>query len=169
MIFIADVITLLDQCFAKWSICALYYRIFSVNRVYALWIKGIAAVQFALYVVLVILQSLQCRPLNKFWQWWAAGDCIPFSTLLLAIDPLNSLIDFVLVILAMTMIRSLHMKTQAKWKLGFLFGLGGLSVPAYIPFTASIPPSSASSTNSLQSRSHRIHQGRAGLSSGSEM
>lgn len=169
MIFIADIITLLDQCFAKWSICALYYRIFSVNRTYALWIKGVAAVQFALYIVLVIMQSLQCRPLNKFWQWWADGECIPFSTLLLAIDPLNSLIDFVLVGLAMTMIRSLHMKTQAKWKLGFLFGLGGLSVPPYIPSTASIPPSSASLANSLQSRSHRIHQGWAGLSSGSEM
>ena len=80
MVFIADIITFLDQCFAKWSICALYYRIFSVNRVYALWIQFIAAVQFALYVVLVIMQSLKCRPLNRFWQWWIPGYCIPFST-----------------------------------------------------------------------------------------
>ena len=130
MIFIADVITLLDQCFAKWSICALYYRIFSVNRVYALWIQSIAAVQFALYVVLVIMQSLECRPLHRFWQWWVPGHCIPFSTLLLAIEPLNSLIDFALVILAMAMIHSLRIKTQARWKLRILFGLGGLSVTA---------------------------------------
>ena len=61
---------------------------------------------------------------------------MPFSTLLLAIEPLNLLIDFALVILAMAMIRSLQMKTQAKWKLRFLLGLGGLSVTAYIPFTA---------------------------------
>ena len=126
MIFIADIITLLDQCFAKWSICALYYRIFSVKRVYAIWIKGIAAVQLALYIALVVMQSLQCRPLNRFWQWWIPGNCIPFSTLLLAIEPLNSLIDFALVILAMSIIRSLRMKTAAKWRLRFLFGLGGL-------------------------------------------
>lgn len=135
MIFIADIITLLDQCFAKWSICALYYRIFSVNKVYALWIKGIAAVQFILYIMLVILQFLQCRPLKKFWQWWTPGNCIPFSTLLLVIEPLNSLIDFALVILAMSMIRSLRIKTQAKWKLRFLFGLGGLSVHTFTPYT----------------------------------
>ena len=58
---------------------------------------------------------------------------MPFSTILLAIDPLNSLIDFTLVILAMAMIRSLHLKRQAKWKLRFLFGLGGLSVTTYFP------------------------------------
>jgi hypothetical protein len=139
MIFVADVITLLDQCFAKWSICALYYRIFSVKRVYGLWIQGIAALQFALYIVLVVMQFLQCRPLNKFWQWWSPGDCMPFSTLLLAIEPANSLIDFALVILAMAMIRSLNMKTEAKWKLRFLFGLGGLSVTAHPAFRPPLP------------------------------
>ena len=126
MIFIADVITLLDQCFAKWSICALYYRLFSVKRGVAIWIQCIAAVQFVLYIVLVIMQSFQCRPLNKFWQWWAPGHCMPFSTLLVAIDPLNSLIDFALVVLAVFAIRSLRLKPGAKWKLRFLFGLGGL-------------------------------------------
>lgn len=140
MIFIANVITLLDQCFAKWSICALYYRIFSVKRVFALCIQGIAAVQLALYIVLVVIQSLQCRPLNRSWQWWASGSCMPFSTVLVAIEPLNSLLDFALVLLAMAMISSLHIKTEAKWKLRFLFGLGGLSVTAYIPYTAFIPP-----------------------------
>lgn len=126
MIFIVDMITLLDQSFAKWSICALYYRIFGVKRAYRLWIQGIAAAQLVIYVVLLVIQALQCRPLERFWQWWAPGKCMPFSTILLAVEPPNSLIDFILVILAMSMLHSLQIKPKAKWKLRFLFGLGGL-------------------------------------------
>ncbi|KAF7865956.1 hypothetical protein EAF04_006120 [Stromatinia cepivora] len=65
--------------------------------------------------------------MNKFWQWWAPGKCIPFSTILVSLEPPNSLIDFALVILALSMIRSLRIKTKAKWKLRFLFGLGSLA------------------------------------------
>lgn len=169
MMFIADIITLLDQCFAKWSICALYYRIFRVNRIYGLWIRGIAAVQFALYVALVILQSLQCRPLNKFWQWWAPGECFPFSTILLSIEPLNSVIDFALVILAIIMVRSLHVQIQTKWKLWFLFGLGGLSVTTETLYTVFQPSDFASWAHNLQNRSLWIYQGWAGVSSRSAM
>ncbi|KAF7865955.1 hypothetical protein EAF04_006119 [Stromatinia cepivora] len=36
LVFVSDVITMLDQSLAKLSICALYYRIFGVKRRFAL-------------------------------------------------------------------------------------------------------------------------------------
>lgn len=126
MIFVADMITMLDQTFAKLSVCALYHRIFGINLVYRRWIYFLGGFQCATYTALAFIQSFQCRPLNKFWQWWADGECMPFSTILLSLEPPNSLVDFCLVILALVMIRPIQMKSAAKWKLRLLFGLGTL-------------------------------------------
>ncbi|KAK0629906.1 hypothetical protein B0T17DRAFT_203135 [Bombardia bombarda] len=126
-IFVSNLITLLDQTLAKLSICALYHRIFGINRKYRLWIWALAILQILLYIALVILQCLQCTPIAKQWQWWTEGVCLPFATILVAIEPINSVIDFALVVLAMFMIKSLHMKSGVKWKLRFLFALGGLA------------------------------------------
>lgn len=126
MIFVADMITMLDQTFSKWSICALYMRIFGVKRNYKLWIWSLAAAQGLVYVGLAIMQPLQCRPINRFWQFWVDGECFPFSWILLVLEIPNSLIDFALVGLAMIMIKGVQLQTKSKWKLRFLFGLGSL-------------------------------------------
>lgn len=126
MVFAADIITMLDQTLAKLSICALYYRIFGVNRAYRPWIYLIGAVQIATYMALLIMQFLQCQPLNKFWRYWVPGYCMPETTILLALEPPNALVDFALVALALAMIRPLQMQSSAKLKLRLLFGLGSL-------------------------------------------
>ncbi|KAI2620576.1 hypothetical protein GGR54DRAFT_105255 [Hypoxylon sp. NC1633] len=127
LILFADVTAMLDQSLSKWSICALYYRIFGVNRTYARWILAIAVLQGLTYIGLLITQLLQCRPLNKFWQFWAEGECFSFSYILIAWETPNSLIDFALVALALVMIRPMQIKVSTKWKLRFLFGLGSLA------------------------------------------
>lgn len=121
-----NLVALLDQTFAKLSICALYRRIFGVNQVYRYWIYILAAAQCAVYVALVCMQLLQCRPLHRFWNWLAPGSCMPWTTILVALEPPNSLIDFGLVALAMVMIQPMQLKSSAKWRLRFLFGLGSL-------------------------------------------
>lgn len=126
MIFVADMVTLLDQTFSKLSVCALYLRIFGVMQHYRKWIYSLAAAQILCYCGLLIMQPLQCRPINKFWQFWVEGKCFPFSWILLAIEIPNSLIDFALVGLAMVMIKGIQLQTKSMWKLRFLFGLGSL-------------------------------------------
>lgn len=119
-------ITMLDQSLAKWSICALYYRIFSINRSNGRWIWAIALAQGLVNVALFVVQPLQCRPLHKFWEFWADGDCMPFANILVGLEPPNSVIDFALVALAMSMVKPLHLKRSAKWRLRALFGLGSV-------------------------------------------
>jgi hypothetical protein len=94
MIFVADMITMLDQTLSKWSVCALYIRIFGVIGNYRKWIYGLAFAQGLCYLGLVIMQPLQCRPINRFWQFWVEGECFPFSWILLILEIPNSLIDF---------------------------------------------------------------------------
>lgn len=118
--------SMLDQTFAKLSICALYRRIFGVNQMYRRWVYILAAAQCATCLTLVCMQLLQCRPVHKFWDWSAPGECMPWTMTLLATEPPSSLVDFGLVALAMVMIRPMQLKPKSKWKLRFLFGLGSL-------------------------------------------
>lgn len=126
MVITTTIITMLDQTFAKLSICALYRRIFGVNQVYRRWVYILAAAQCAICLTLVCMQLLLCRPFHKFWDWLIPGQCTPWTTLLLVTEPPNSLVDFGLVALAMAMIRPMQLKPSAKLKLRFLFGLGSL-------------------------------------------
>ena len=126
MIFVADLITMLDQTLSKWSVCALYIRIFGIMNNYKVWIYSLAVIQELCYIGLVIMQTLQCRPVNRFWQFWVEGECFPFSWILLVLEIPNSLIDFALVALAMIMIKGIQLQTRSMWKLRFLFGLGSL-------------------------------------------
>lgn len=126
MVITTTITTILDQTFAKLSICALYRRIFGVNQVYRRWVYSLAAAQCAICLTLVCMQLLLCRPFHKFWDWLVPGQCTPWTTLLLVTEPPNSLVDFGLVALAMSMIRPMQLKPNAKWKLRFLFGLGSL-------------------------------------------
>ncbi|KAJ0115695.1 hypothetical protein J7T55_010518 [Diaporthe amygdali] len=127
MIFPATIFAMLDQTFAKLSICAIYRRTFGVNQVYRRWIYFLAAAQCATWFTLLCIQFLQCQPLHKYWNWLAPGRCMPWTNILLATEPPNSLVDLGLVALAMAMIRPLQLKSSAKWKLRFLFGLGSLA------------------------------------------
>lgn len=126
MIFASTILTMLDQTFSKLSVCALYRRIFGVNQVYRRWVYILAAAQCATCFTLVCMQILLCRPLHKFWDWAAPGQCMPWTTILLATEPPNSLVDFGLVALAMAVIRPMQLDSKAKWKLRLLFGLGSL-------------------------------------------
>lgn len=73
-----------------------------------------------------ILQGVQCRPVSKFWQPDAAGECISEGVMIVYSETPNTVTDFAMVALAMFMLRPLQMNTATKWKLGFVFGLGGL-------------------------------------------
>lgn len=112
----------LDQTFAKFSIYALYRRIFSVNQGYRRWIYLLASAQFLVFLASVCIQLLQCRPIYKFWNFVDPGTCMPWTVILIAMEPPNSLVDFGLVVLAMAMIRPLRLSSRAKWKLRLLFG-----------------------------------------------
>jgi hypothetical protein len=111
---------------SKLSVLALYRRIFGVNRTYTIWIYLLGGIQSALFVIFCILQGLQCRPFNRYFDFSIPGTCTDEGMVILSGEIPNSLVDFGMIILAMFMIRPLHLSTAMKWRLRILFGLGAL-------------------------------------------
>ncbi|KAI0019240.1 benzoate 4-monooxygenase cytochrome P450 [Xylariomycetidae sp. FL0641] len=117
---------LFQQFFFKLSAIALYYRIFGVDRGYRRWILLLLGLHISWTVMLFTLQTVACRPIQKFWYILTPGYCIPATTMTFAGEIPSSLIDFALVALAMVMVNSIKISRSSRWKLRFLFGLGTL-------------------------------------------
>ncbi|KAK8075665.1 hypothetical protein PG997_010328 [Apiospora hydei] len=103
---------------------ALYYRVFSINRLFSRWIIALGSVHIAWALGLSVLYAAQCQPLAKFWRPLMPGYCIATGSQVIASEIISSGLDFALVALAMVMVGQIQMKATTKWKLRFLFGLG---------------------------------------------
>ncbi|KAK3934704.1 hypothetical protein QBC46DRAFT_426015 [Diplogelasinospora grovesii] len=115
----------LNQVFAKLSILLLYHRIFSVNRTYAKWIIFLGVLQTVWAVAAVLTQLLQCTPVHSYWDVLTLGTCFGEVPMLVGFEVPNSLLDFAMVALVLIMLRDLQIRTSTKWKLAFLFAVGG--------------------------------------------
>ncbi|KAJ2987832.1 hypothetical protein NUW58_g4293 [Xylaria curta] len=129
----------------KYSVLALYYRVFGVNQIYRTWIYVLAGVQLIIVIVPSILIGVECNPLGIYNDQPDLGPCRDNGLIVIVGEVPNSIIDFALVILALFMIRPLQLSPAMKFKLRILFGLGVLYV-----FTL---PGSATQTNDSGSHS----------------
>ncbi|KEY73199.1 hypothetical protein S7711_04165 [Stachybotrys chartarum IBT 7711] len=113
---------------AKLSLCLLYYRLFSVNRKLVVCVYCIAAVQIAWFIAAYLVKWFMCVPVERIWDVTGNTDgCIEIGPFMAGIESVNSLIDFIMIGLAIWIIQSLRMKSSAKWKVSILFAIGGLS------------------------------------------
>lgn len=110
--------------FVKFSVLALYRRIFGIRRSYLYTIYFIAAFQFVFILSLSLLHGLQCRPLARYWDLKVNGTCLPEIYAIAYGSVVDSVIDFAMVVLAMIMIKELQLAKNIKWKLRALFGVG---------------------------------------------
>ncbi|KJK94778.1 hypothetical protein H633G_01380 [Metarhizium anisopliae BRIP 53284] len=108
----------------KLSILALYRRIFGIHRTYRVCIYAFAAFQTGLIVIFCIVQDIQCKPFGRYFDVSIPGDCQPENIIVLGGSVPDTFVDFGLVVLAMVMIRQLHLTSSVKWKLRPLFGVG---------------------------------------------
>lgn len=116
-----------QQLFAKFSIMALYYRLFHVNRSFSLRIHALMIYHIAWVVAASVIMSVQCQPLSRFWNPLIPGKCIGETTSIAIVESINSFGDFLLVALAMSMVRILQISQSNRWKLRILFGSGALA------------------------------------------
>ncbi|XXG93811.1 hypothetical protein Hte_000060 [Hypoxylon texense] len=116
-----------QQLFAKFSIIALYRRLFWVEPKYLWCINALIVYHIAWIVVASLMLGFHCRPLEKFWDSRLSGHCIQEGTLIAVVESINSLGDFLLVALAMAIVPTLRVSAATKRKLVVLFGLGVLA------------------------------------------
>lgn len=138
----------LQQLFAKFSIMALYYRLFRVNRKFSLCIYALMIYHMAWVVAMSVMFSVQCQPLNRFWNPLIPGKCIDETTTIAVVESINSFGDFLLVALAMSMVRILQISQSNRWKLRILFGSGTLAgILGFLKVGLSLHVSSGGLTN----------------------
>lgn len=67
-----------------------------------------------------------CRPISKAWDFSQTGTCLNYLATVTGAETVNSTVDLLMVALALWMIRALRIGRATKWKLNFIFALGGL-------------------------------------------
>jgi hypothetical protein len=111
-----------NQLFAKLSILCLYYRIFAINRTFAIWIKVLMGLQIIVSVVSELLNLFICWPIYKAWSpEISTGSCVNLGKMLAGTETVNSLIDFTMAIFAVVALRGLQIGWSTKWKLAVIF------------------------------------------------
>lgn len=124
-----------QQSFVKFSLLALYYRLFWVNVKFARATWAIAIIQGAWGIVVLLVHIFACNPIQKSWTPGLKGYCVDENVFFSIYEPVNSAIDFVMAGMAIWMLPSLQTKRSTLWHLSILFILGGLYVTPTVVFS----------------------------------
>ncbi|KAI0014646.1 hypothetical protein F4780DRAFT_767396 [Xylariomycetidae sp. FL0641] len=116
-----------QQTLAKMSLLIFYHRVFSVNKTFVRLSYLVGFVQLSYCIAWVFTSIFMCNPPRKTWEPLIEGSCLDLSVVLAATETINSAVDFVMVGMAAFIVDRLKVSTANKWKLGALFGFGGLT------------------------------------------
>ncbi|RWA10607.1 hypothetical protein EKO27_g4505 [Xylaria grammica] len=125
--YVLDAFYVVNQACAKFSILALYYRIFSANRTFVLWTYGVATVTMLWFISMFIERLLVCNPPAKLWNPDLPGYCVNSQIVIAAAESVNSLLDFVMIGMAIYVVRQLKISASQQLQLSLIFTIGGLA------------------------------------------
>ena len=124
--YAVDPLFVINQFCAKFSLLFLFHRIFWVNKTFVRWIYAIGIVHISYSIACLCIYFFSCRPISKSWDVLQPGTCVNYNASVAGLESINSGVDLAMVILAVLMVRKLHISKSLKIKLAFLFGLGSL-------------------------------------------
>ncbi|KAL8851457.1 MAG: hypothetical protein Q9221_003636 [Calogaya cf. arnoldii] len=84
---------------------------------------AVMAITFSWMISAILAQILQCSPVPKLWNPTIPGTCINPNPLYLSNSIINTLIDFLVLLLPIPMIVRLQVNTRTKLVLGAIFSL----------------------------------------------
>jgi hypothetical protein len=114
----------LNQTFSKLSLLFLYHRIFSLDKIFSIMVIAVGTIQISWGISMFFARVFACTPIYHFWDRLTPGTCISGNGLLVGPEVVNSLVDFIMVGMAVWVVQKLNMSTKYKWKLSILFALG---------------------------------------------
>lgn len=128
-LFIAEVAYTYSSPLVKLSVLAFYWRIFPTSGM-KLGCKIIGAMCIAWCIAVSILDFVQCRPLKAFWylelRALPTTRCVDTVLHFLANSIANAFIDFLTISLPIYEVCKLYTSTERKFKIAFVFLLGGM-------------------------------------------
>ncbi|KAJ0115789.1 hypothetical protein J7T55_010612 [Diaporthe amygdali] len=117
-----------NQLLTKLTLLLFYHRIFWINKRFVrwLWCIGVLTVLWTISVYLV--KWMLCWPVAYTWdKTLSGGKCIEIPAFLAASETINSVIDFVMIAMAIRIVATLQMSFSEKFRLSILFSVGSLS------------------------------------------
>ncbi|KAK0513943.1 hypothetical protein JMJ35_003665 [Cladonia borealis] len=121
-VYIAAILYSVIITFAKYSVLCLYRRIFGTA------LRQSTLVLFVLQsiwmIVCVFEGLLRCQPVAAAWNVVLPAKCQNFTLIVVAAEPFNALLDFVMVAMPVNIVRKLQLPTRHKITLSGIFVLG---------------------------------------------
>ena len=125
-VYVVAIFSVPTISFAKLSLLALYWRIFSKDTRFRILLYVTTASCIAWMVACLFATVLKCVPISAAWDVLERGNCINFNLFFIIIEPINVVLDLVIILLPLFFIKELQLKTRMKVTLGIIFLLGGL-------------------------------------------
>ncbi|KAL8646841.1 MAG: hypothetical protein Q9226_006690 [Calogaya cf. arnoldii] len=112
-------------CLIKLAILFQLASLFAPVKSRLYWIIcALAALTVLFYLASMIFRIFQCTPREKIWNPSTAGTCINSLAGILSSAIVNSISDFILLILPLNMIWRLQMPVSKKWQVSAVFATG---------------------------------------------
>ncbi|KAL8718955.1 MAG: hypothetical protein Q9225_003967 [Loekoesia sp. 1 TL-2023] len=106
---------------AKLSILILFYRLFGVNRLFRRAVYTVTVLWTLYTVVNTLLIIFGCTPVQKAWHPLIKGRCISLIDIAVAGGYFNIITDFLILVLPVPMVWSLHMPQKIRLALIGIF------------------------------------------------
>ncbi|KAK4169899.1 hypothetical protein QBC43DRAFT_38934 [Cladorrhinum sp. PSN259] len=125
--YVVNIASPLNQTFAKLCLLALYRRLFYISQGFLRWVCAVGGAQIIWCIAVICFRLFLCRPIADSWNPLIKGKCFDSQIVLAWGDSINSLLDFIMVGMAVWVVVGLRVSTAAKIRISFLFALGGFS------------------------------------------
>lgn len=118
-----------NQLLTKLALLFFYHRIFWVDKLFVRWLWGIGILTVLWTISAYLVQWMRCWPVPFTWdKTLPGGTCINIPIFLAVNETINSVIDFVMIAMAIRIVTTLRMSLGEKIRLSILFSVGSLYV-----------------------------------------
>jgi hypothetical protein len=123
--YVSQILYVVVQGLAKFSILFLYLRIF-LHKGFRLVLKLAIGWMMCQTVAFVIVVSFQCTPIKSVWDITVQGKCINSQAFVYSAAAFSIFEDFVIMLLPIWELKALKLDLRKRVALGFMFALGSL-------------------------------------------
>ena len=124
--YLSSVIAPLVPVADRFSLLFLFNRIFKFDRSFSIAVRILGTMNAFFYVSTTVAACLRCVPPRKLWNPLIEGHCASTFAVIVAAAVLDSLLDFSVMILPISVLKRLQMSMQRKVNLAMIFAIGGL-------------------------------------------
>lgn len=126
-LYVGAVVYLPAAYFTKVTLLLIIARIFTVRECVARSIYIFIAALLVAYLPMQISKTFICSPIKAFWDSSVHGSCINQRKVFIADTTVGMVTDFIILILPIPLIWSLHAPLRKKIKIAALLGAGGIA------------------------------------------